>query len=286
MSQSLTYPSNKLLSLTNVTPWNIYLLELLFAFPDMGVAIRSGVPFVLNEPTMDDRFKNSNTRKYTFRQDGVTLDGESRKDFLSAITTYEKLEARRKDEEARACALITSSFSEEAKMQLRTNADLLGTLKTDPSSLPLAMLPLLSIPIPAAVSFLSPSASVEIAHPSMSSLRFRLQRSQSTQLTRSTTRSPKPLSVSSTIATILLGSDIHSKIPHLWRMIVLQPSASYWPRSSPRIRKISSFKIAMSVLPIKKRSSLLFMSYPRDSLLISMLSHVDQLTSKLNALSS
>ena len=63
-----------------------------------------------------DRFKNSNTRKYTFRQDGVTLDGDSRKDFLSAITTYEKLEARRKDEEARACALITSSFSEEAKM--------------------------------------------------------------------------------------------------------------------------------------------------------------------------
>ncbi len=63
MSQSLTYPSNKLLSLTNVTPWNIYLLELLFAFPDMGVAIRSGVPFKLNEPTMDDRFKNSNTRK-------------------------------------------------------------------------------------------------------------------------------------------------------------------------------------------------------------------------------
>ena len=66
----------------------------------MDVAIRSGIPFKLNEPTMDDRFKNSNTRKYTFRQDGVTLDGESRKDFLSAITTYEKLEARRKDEEA------------------------------------------------------------------------------------------------------------------------------------------------------------------------------------------
>ena len=122
MSQSLTYPSNKLLSLTNVTPWNIYLLELLFAFPDMGVAIRSGVPLMLNEPTMDDRFKNSNTRKYAFKQDGVTLDGNSRKDFLSAITTYEKLDARRKDEEARACALITSSFSEEAKMQLRTNA--------------------------------------------------------------------------------------------------------------------------------------------------------------------
>ena len=115
MSQSLTYPYNKLLSLTNVTPWNIYLLELLFAFPDMGVAIDDR--FKLNEPTMNDRFKNSNTRKYTFRQDGVTLDGDSRKDFLSAITTYEKLEARRKDEEARACALITSSFSEDSNQR-------------------------------------------------------------------------------------------------------------------------------------------------------------------------
>ena len=88
----------------------------------MGVAIRSGVPFKLNKPTMLDTFEDSNTRKYIFRQDGVTLDNESRKDFLSAIITYEKLEARRKDEEARACALITSSFSEEAKMKLRTKA--------------------------------------------------------------------------------------------------------------------------------------------------------------------
>ena len=63
---------------------------------------------------MLDTFEDSNTRKYVFRQDGVSLDNESRKDFLSAIIIYEKLEARRNDEEARACALITSSFSEEA----------------------------------------------------------------------------------------------------------------------------------------------------------------------------
>jgi hypothetical protein len=68
---------------------------------------------------MNDMFKDFNTRKYTFRQDGVTLDNESRKDFLTAVTNYEKLE---EEEEARACALITFSFSKEAKMQLRTNA--------------------------------------------------------------------------------------------------------------------------------------------------------------------
>ena len=141
MSQSLTYPSNKLLSLTNVTPWNIYLLELLFAFPDMGVAIRSGVPFKLNKPTMLDTFEDSNTRKYIFRQDGVTLDGASRKDFLSAINTYEKLEASRKDEEARACALITSSFSEEAKVQLRINATYILAANSNNSFLPTLVLP-------------------------------------------------------------------------------------------------------------------------------------------------
>ena len=121
MLQSSTYPSNKLLSISNVTPWIIYLLELLFAFPDLGVAIRSGIPFELSEPTIDDLFKGTNTKKYGFKRDGVTLTNESRKDFLNSMNLYSKLEARRKDEEAKVCALITSSFSEEAKMQLRTN---------------------------------------------------------------------------------------------------------------------------------------------------------------------
>ena len=122
MSQSSTYPATKLLTLTNVTPWNIYLLELLFAYPDMGVAIRSGTPFELIKPTINDLFEDTDTRMYTFKRDGVTLTGESRKDFIYATKDYSKLEKGRKDEEAKVCALIVSSFSEEAKMQLRTNS--------------------------------------------------------------------------------------------------------------------------------------------------------------------
>jgi hypothetical protein len=58
---------------------------------------------------------------YSYREDSTNLDSESRKDFLSACTTYEKKEDRRNEEEAKICALITSSFSEEAKMLLRSN---------------------------------------------------------------------------------------------------------------------------------------------------------------------
>ena len=61
-----------------------------------------------------DLFKGINTKKYGFKRDDVTLTGESRKDFLNSMNLYSKLEARRKDEEAKVCALITSSFSEEA----------------------------------------------------------------------------------------------------------------------------------------------------------------------------
>ena len=79
MSYPATYPPTKLLTLTNVTPWNIYLLELLFAYPDMGVAIRSGTSF---EPIVDDLFEDTVTRMYTYKRDGVTLTTDSRKDFL------------------------------------------------------------------------------------------------------------------------------------------------------------------------------------------------------------
>ena len=57
MSYPATYPPTKLLTLTNVTPWNIY--------PDMGVAIRSGTPFQLIKPTIDDLFEDTVTRMYT-----------------------------------------------------------------------------------------------------------------------------------------------------------------------------------------------------------------------------
>ena len=67
MSYPATSPPTKLLTLTNVTPWNIYLLELLFAYPDMGVAIRSGTPFELIKPTIDDLFEDTVTRMYTYK---------------------------------------------------------------------------------------------------------------------------------------------------------------------------------------------------------------------------
>lgn len=56
MLQSTTYPQ------TFVTQWNIYLLELLFAYPDVGVAIRSGTPLQLIKPTIDNLFEDTDTR--------------------------------------------------------------------------------------------------------------------------------------------------------------------------------------------------------------------------------
>ena len=66
-------------------PLMLCLSQLLFAFPDLGVAIRSGIPFELPEQTIDDLFKGTNTKKYGFKRDGVTLTGESRKDFLNSF---------------------------------------------------------------------------------------------------------------------------------------------------------------------------------------------------------
>jgi hypothetical protein len=84
---------------------------LLFAYPDMGIAIRSGTPFELIKPTIDDLLEDTVIRMYTYKRD-----------FLYATKDYTKLEKGRKDEEAKVCALIVSSFSVEAKMQLRTNS--------------------------------------------------------------------------------------------------------------------------------------------------------------------
>ena len=86
----------------------------------MGKAIRKGTPFEVIKPTVDDLFEDG-ARMYSYREDSTNLDNESRKDFLSACTDFKKNEARRNDEEAKICAIITSSFSEEAKMLLRSN---------------------------------------------------------------------------------------------------------------------------------------------------------------------
>jgi len=100
----------------NVTKWDHHLREKLSAYPIMGKAI----PHEAIKPTVDDLFDDG-SRTYSYREDSTYLDNKSCKDFLSACTTYEKKEDRRNGEEAKICALITSSFSEEAKMLLRSN---------------------------------------------------------------------------------------------------------------------------------------------------------------------
>ncbi len=113
------------------------------AFPIMGKAIRKGIPYEVIKLTVDDLFEDG-ARMYSY-QDSTNLDNESRKDFLSACTDFKKNEARRNDEEAKICALITSSFSEEAKCcygSMRPMSLLLTT--TIPSQcIPLPKLPTL-----------------------------------------------------------------------------------------------------------------------------------------------
>jgi len=130
---SNTYDSKKLLSNLNVTNWDHHICELLSAFPIMGRAIRTGVPFIPRPPTFNDLFADGVTRKYHFRTDGITLDGESRKDFTNACSTFEKSEVRREEEQAKICGLLISSFSEEAKMLLRSNRAYISAANTNDS---------------------------------------------------------------------------------------------------------------------------------------------------------
>lgn len=118
MSES--YDQTKLLSDANITNWEHHLLSKLFAYPIMDVAIRQGVPFVAIKPTVNDLFDDEITRKYA---NGVELNEDSLKDFLSALNFFEKTEFRHKEEEAKICALLASSYSEEAQMSLRTNKE-------------------------------------------------------------------------------------------------------------------------------------------------------------------
>ena len=52
--------------------------------------------------------------------DLTSLDPPNLLDFRSAVKTFDKLERLRRDEEAKVCHLLISSFSEEAKMLLRS----------------------------------------------------------------------------------------------------------------------------------------------------------------------
>jgi hypothetical protein len=88
----------------------------------MGKAIRKGVQFLPIPPTQDDLFPDG-ARKYSHRANSTNLDSDSRKDYLAATLAFDRNELRRNEEEAKVCALITSSFSEEVKMLLRSNRE-------------------------------------------------------------------------------------------------------------------------------------------------------------------
>jgi hypothetical protein len=86
-----------------VNNWELYILEKHSIYPDVGQAICRGVPFDPARPTTDDLFRGTALRMYSFLP-----------------KTFDKLERLRRDEEAKVCHLLISSFSEEAKMLLRS----------------------------------------------------------------------------------------------------------------------------------------------------------------------
>jgi len=58
--QPTSYLSTKLLSIHNVNNWELYILEKLSIYPDVGQAIRRGVPFDPARPTTNDLFPGTN----------------------------------------------------------------------------------------------------------------------------------------------------------------------------------------------------------------------------------
>ena len=115
--QPTSYLSPKLRSIHNMNNWELYILEKHSICPDVGQAIRRGVPFDPARPTTNDLFPGTALRMYSFLPtDLTTLDPPSLLDFRSAVKTFDKLERLRREE---VCHLLISSFSEDAKMLLR-----------------------------------------------------------------------------------------------------------------------------------------------------------------------
>jgi hypothetical protein len=130
---STNYPASKLLSVHNVTNWDHYVLERMSSYPSLGTAIRKGVPFVLTPPTEDDVYPGTNRKMYQFTADGDSaVDAASHAAFRSANMYHAKQDQARKDEEGKLCTFLKSSFSEEAKMTLRsTPAYLVADIDND-----------------------------------------------------------------------------------------------------------------------------------------------------------
>jgi hypothetical protein len=77
--------------MTNVTNWEHQIKNNLTAFPDIGQAIRTKIPYVLTKPTIDDLIEDTNIWMYNLRQDNPTsLTESSLNNFLKAKSNFEK----------------------------------------------------------------------------------------------------------------------------------------------------------------------------------------------------
>ena len=129
-----SYPSDKYLSIVNFPIWEEYTIAQLPQFPDAGIAILKNIAFILSMPTFDDvLFPGSVIPKYQFNSSGNVLTADSQRNFRSDLITYEKAVKDFKIEQAKVCAYLKSSFSEESLLLLKNNADYL-TICTDNDS--------------------------------------------------------------------------------------------------------------------------------------------------------
>ena len=120
------------LSLHNVAAWKNYVQKVISAFSDMDTAIRKSIPFVLHRPTTEDMFPDTDVLMNNFgptvlAEDEETppriLDTTSHSAYSAAMVLYMKMDKSRRDEEAKLCTFLKTSFSLEAEMTLRSTPE-------------------------------------------------------------------------------------------------------------------------------------------------------------------
>ena len=104
MTDTSNYPASKLLSIHNVTIWQHYVFKILSAYPRVGTAIRSGIPFVIQKPSLNDFYPNSMIKIYPTTGTDLAADALSHAALQKAMLHYEKLDQARIDEEAKVSA--------------------------------------------------------------------------------------------------------------------------------------------------------------------------------------
>ena len=116
------FPEAKLLSVSNVQTWDVYIQEHLIGYSQLGKAIRTNTKYVLLRPEQDDLVPGTTQRLYKARTD-PTRFGELFPSGLTAyradLTRYNLLNDHRLQEESKLCTFLMKSFSEEAKKQYR-----------------------------------------------------------------------------------------------------------------------------------------------------------------------